>query len=167
MVRNEIIDESSLLVSPFRYSLKIRVSKMTDNGKFVVGDDGLSMPSVVYFDKANKVSYFQSKDNEDTLSLLGGASLKLFIHIMNQVEKGNDWVRINRAAFCNKYGVKSSTTFSGAINELLRYQIICGTHYKTIYWVNPSFLFNGNRVDKYSDCLDVVSEFYVNSGKGK
>lgn len=159
MVKNEEIDLTSLLVSPFRYSLKIKVSKMVEGGKFIFGDDGVGVPSVVYFDRANKVSYFQSKDNEDTLSLLSGASLKLFIHIMNQIERGNDWVRINKAVFCNKYGIKSGTTYNAAINELLRYQIICGSHYKTIYWVNPSFLFNGNRVDKYSDCLEVVSEF--------
>jgi hypothetical protein len=71
--------------------------------------------------------------------------------------KQRDWVQINREYFMSKYGVKSVNSFKDALKELQRYLIIVSTHYDTVYWVNPSFMFNGDRVKKYPNNLNVVS----------
>jgi hypothetical protein len=72
--------------------------------------------------------------------------------------KGRDWVQVNKEYFMSKYGVKSVNSFKDALKELQRYLVIVSTHYDTVYWVNPSFMFNGDRVKKYPDNLQVVSE---------
>lgn len=156
MNKLEIIDEGTLSVNPFTYSLSIRVTKSTSMGKYKLSDSVL-LNDVYYYDRQQSTRLYHSRDNEEVISLLSPTSLRLFYFIANRMVKGNDWVQINREYFMSKYRVKSINSFKDALKELQRYLIIVGTHYDTVYWVNPSFMFNGDRVKKYPNNLNVVS----------
>lgn len=166
MKRRKRIDLSKMLNSPFGVDTPISVSKIVYGNNYVVGDDGISIPKAILFDKAKRVSFFQSRDNEDVLSMLGGVGLMLFVHIMCQMEKGEDWVYINRALFFSKYGIKSRTTYLAALAKLFRYDILRVTDYKDYYWVNPNFLFGGDRAKKYPNSVKTLNEYFI-SGKIK
>ena len=156
MNKLEIIDEGTLSVNPFTYSLSIRVTKSTSLGKYKLSDSIL-LNDVYYYDRQQSTRLYHSRDNEEVISLLSPTSLRLFYFIANRMVKQKDWVQINREYFMSKYGVKSVNSFKDALKELQRYLIIVSTHYDTVYWVNPSFMFNGDRVKKYPNNLNVVS----------
>jgi len=156
MNKLEIIDEGTLSVNPFTYSLSIRVTKSTSLGKYKLSDSIL-LNDVYYYDRQQSTRLYHSRDNEEVISLLSPTSLRLFYFIANRMVKQRDWVQINREYFMSKYGVKSVNSFKDALKELQRYLVIVGTHYDTVYWVNPSFMFNGDRIKKYPNNLNVVS----------
>lgn len=156
MNKLEIIDEGTLSVNPFTYSLSIRVTKSTSLGKYKLSDSIL-LNDVYYYDRQQSTRLYHSRDNEDVISMLSPTSLRLFYFIANRMDKGKDWVQVNKEYFMSKYKVKSINSFKDALKELQRYLIIVSTHYDTVYWVNPSFMFNGDRVKKYPNNLNVVS----------
>lgn len=160
MNKLEVIDESTLSVNPFTYSLRIKVSRGTSLGKykFSSGEDRIMVNDVFYYDRQGSTKLYHSRDNEAVISMLSPTSLRLFYFIANRMVKGRDWVQVNKEYFMSKYGVKSVNSFKDALKELQRYLVIVSTHYDTVYWVNPSFMFNGDRVKKYPDNLQVVSE---------
>jgi hypothetical protein len=160
MNKLEIIDESTLSVNPFTYSLSIRVSRGTSLSKykFDSGGDRIMINDVFYYDRQQSTRLYHSRDNEEVISMLSPTSLRLFYFIANRMVKQRDWVQINKEYFMSKYGVKSINSFKDALKELQRYLVIVGTHYDTVYWVNPSFMFNGDRIKKYPSNLNVVSE---------
>ena len=157
MNKLEIIDEGTLSVNPFTYSLSIRVTKSTSLGKYKLSDSIL-LNDVYYYDRQQSTRLYHSRDNEEVISMLSPTSLRLFYFIANRMVKQRDWVQINKEYFMSKYGVKSINSFKDALKELQRYLVIVGTHYDTVYWVNPSFMFNGDRIKKYPSNLNVVSE---------
>lgn len=158
MNKLEIIDESTLSVNPFVYSLSIGVSKSTTLSKYK-SSDGVLVNDVFYYDRAASTKVYHSRDNEVVISMLSPTSLRLFYFIANRMVKGRDWVQVNREHFMSLYGVKSVNSFKDGLKELQRYLVIVSTHYDTVYWVNPSFMFNGDRCKKYPNNLKVVSEW--------
>ena len=46
-------------------------------------------------------------------------------------------------------GIKAINTYNEAIKELIRYGLIKDTKAVDTFWINPEFIFNGNRVKKY------------------
>lgn len=158
MNKLEVIDESTLSINPFVYSLSIGVSKNTTLSKYK-SSEGVLLNDVFYYDRSPSTKLYHSKDNEDVISMLSPTSLRLFYFIANRMVKGKDWVQVNKEYFMSKYGVKSVNSFKDALKELQRYLIIVSTHYDTVYWVNPNFMFNGDRCKKYPDNLKVVSEW--------
>jgi len=51
----------------------------------------------------------------------------------------------------------SINTYKRGVEELVRYGFLTPTVYKYTYWVNPSQLFNGNRINKYPEKVIVKS----------
>lgn len=79
--------------------------------------------------------------------------------VQNMIEKDTvvlDGVQM--AAFLNKHDLKlSQATFARGLNELERAQLIAKTIRKGWYFINPSFVFNGNRV-AFTTLIERVEE---------
>lgn len=152
------IDEGTLSVSPFSYGIEIRAKRTRDNSKFAIDSDGVKMPDVWLYDAQGRTSLYHSKDCDAVYMLLSPVSLKLLLHIAGRMSAGKDWYKLNKDLFCRLAGVSSHNTYNKAVNELVRYCVIIGTHYKDVYWVNPMFMFNGDRCKKYPNNVKIISE---------
>lgn len=151
------IDESTLDKSPFRCGLEIKCSRSYVSDRYrSVG--GVLVNDSYLYDLQSRTSLYHSKLNDEVLMMLSLPALRLFIHIANRMESGKDWVRVNREYFMKLSGVRSVNTFKGAVRELVRYCIISPSHYDLVFWVNPSFMFSGDRVRAFRGNVVVVSE---------
>lgn len=157
MNKLEKYNPEELKHSPWRSSLVVKCMKVTSNTSFRL-DDGVMLNSVHIYDKQTKANLYQSKDIADILLLLGPTALRLFILIAQRLPHNQDYIQINKEYYYKRLGLKSNITWRAAIKELMRYQIILATHYDTVYWVNPSIVFNGDRAKFYPECTKVISE---------
>jgi hypothetical protein len=71
----------------------------------------------------------------------------LFLYILINLEKDVDVVQLNQKEIYNKTGI-SKTSFYSAIKQLKEMCIIADKE-KNSYWVNPYYIFKGNRLAFY------------------
>ena len=93
------------------------------------------------------------KDISDTAS-------KMFLYIAYNLPKSQDIISLVQEDVMKFVGIKSVTTYYKYIQELIDYAII-SRRSNSEYWVNPLFLFNGDRVAFYREhcpeCLDEIN----------
>lgn len=154
MKRLEVINEDTLELSPFVGVLKFRAVRF--RGSQYKLDEGVMLPVSYVVDKQESCKLYRDMDINCMLMGLGYRALQLFNWVALTIEKDRDWVQINEDLFCKRAGIGSKKTFKAALNELIRYQVLLGTHYSTVYWVNPYYLFNGDRLKKYKNNVEVV-----------
>ena len=158
MRKLEEIDESTLSVSPYVGGLKLRVSRFTSMNDYVRSEGNVLLNRSVMFDRQECTKVYRSKEATMLLMHISYRALQLFNWIVLHLPKGQDWIQINGGLFKTSIGVKDGRVYNNALNELVRYQIILPTHYKSVYWVNPSYVFSGDRVKKYMGNINVVSD---------
>lgn len=112
---------------------------------------------VVFYDPESFIKIFPAKIN--WLVNFSPRALKLFIHLINQYSTGGDckdFVELipprkgvkGDITFTNKKGEEeelSRSSFYFALEELRELRILEKRSGHT-YWINPTFMFNGNRV---------------------
>lgn len=74
---------------------------------------------------------------------------KLLLSIFSHLKKDQDYVIIDREFLRETYGW-SQVTISNGINNLKDLSLISKRSQKT-YWINPEFMFKGNRKQYYMD----------------
>jgi hypothetical protein len=141
--------------NPFVASLVIPVSKRASVAGTYITSEGIVLPATYLSELVPSTKIYHTPSNKSVLDSLSVGGLKLFIYLVNRVEPGNDVVKLTFSNYRSKTGTKSTTTFNAAIKELSKVGIICPTVEKGFYFVNPSFLFSGNRVSKYPDKVQI------------
>ncbi len=71
--------------------------------------------------------------------------LKLFIHIMQSLKFNSDKVLFNIEDFKDKTGYRHTNKVYPAIKELLRLKVIAKHPINSVFWINPSKVFRGER----------------------
>lgn len=103
-------------------------------------------------DAQNKVSIFRYGKKEIFNVMFGMMSSRardLFIYIMYAINKDEDYILLSASKVKSDIGM-SGRTLTDAIRELRECNIICFKA-RSIYWVNPMYIFNGNRIDYYEN----------------
>jgi len=154
MRKNEEIDESTLTDSPYVRKVKINATSYTNYKQFR-RSDGIMLYSEYLIEDNLSCKLYRSSDVNTIVMSLNYRALQMFNWIALHIPKDRGWIMINEAYFCKRAGITTSKTYNKALTELLEHKIIRHTHYKTVYWVNPHYLFNGNRMVKYPDNLSV------------
>lgn len=101
-------------------------------------------------DSQSKVSVFRygKKDIYNVMfGMLTSRARDLFIYIMYAINKDEDYILLSAAKVKGDIGM-SNRTLTEAIKELRECNIVCFKS-RSIYWVNPMYIFNGNRIDYY------------------
>lgn len=147
MRKLEEVDVSTLVVSPFVGLLRFSATRFSGNQYKL--DDGVMMPVDYMVEKQESCKLYRDLDINQMLMGLSYRALQLFNWVALMIKKDSDWIQINEDLFCKRTNITSRKTYVKAVEELLMYQILIGTHYKTVYWVNPNYLFNGDRLKKY------------------
>lgn len=114
-----------------------------------------------YAEQQNKTSVYDIPYIENILfKELKSAGRDLLLYIMYNIEKDSDTIILKPEKVMNKMDCSKGTYYS-SIQQLIDVGIICKKHV-TEYWVNPFFIFKGNRIEYYNkvcpDCIDTVAE---------
>lgn len=158
MNRKEVIDEGTLVKNPFTYSLEIPASKLFLSETFREDSDGVFVQQSFLYDRVNSTRVFHSQDVEASLALLSPTAIRLYVFIEQRMKVNQDWIQLNKELFMAKFKVKSEKSVNNAIKELLRYCFITSSHYSSVYWINPSILFCGDRIKKYPSNVVIKSQ---------
>ncbi len=67
----------------------------------------------------------------------------LVLYILLNIKKNTDYIELVQTKVCNKTNL-SRNSFYSAVKELTVLNIICKKQIRQ-YWVNPKYIFNGNR----------------------
>jgi hypothetical protein len=73
---------------------------------------------------------------------------------MQEVEGGRDYLWVNKMRYMEENEIKTKKTMEVAFAELIEkgFLAIAG-RYIDVYFINPSFIFNGSRKVKFPECI--------------
>ena len=140
---------------------RIKVTEVTDTDKLrIEPKSGITLPEIKHWEYLPNVKVFtQSKGYKDTIDRLEPCAKILYLYIQSRIQKSEDYIEINVPYYMKCNNVGSINTYKKALLNLLDNNILSQMgKYKNVYWVNPSFMFAGNRVTKYPKHLDVIRE---------
>lgn len=146
--KNPVEDEGLLGVNPFASSLVIPVNKKMKKvlNKFKQEDEEEHILEATKFVKVFDVSM-----NRANVNCLPLRCKELWLYIIHSMESGKDWIWIDRHSYMENMGIRSVNTFKKAIAVLGVDNGYIQKHgkLKDVYWINPIYLFKGNRIQKF------------------
>lgn len=156
MTKLETFDEEVLITNPFSYTLSLPVTEVISDLHYKKDpEDGLILNSSFYQEKINSVRIYHCEGSKQAVYNLSGCAQRLYLFILYNLKAGKDWFQINQEHYMSQNGIKSATTFKEARGELIRYNFIIPTIYKSVVWINPNLFFSGNRLKKYPSKIEV------------
>lgn len=157
MTKLETFDESRLIKNPFEYTLSIPVTEVICANELEKDPtDGIYINKRLYFEKTPSIKLYYCDDCRTFVYNLSDKAQRLYLYILYNLKSNKDYIQINKEHYMNKQGIKSLNTYKEAEKELIRYNFILNTEYKTVFWINPNMFFAGNRVKKYAKNINVV-----------
>lgn len=98
-------------------------------------------------DKINIYRYGKHTMYEIMFGKLTDKSRSLFLYIMYSLNKNEDYILLSAQKVRQDIGM-SNRTLTEALKELKACSVITLKE-RSIYWVNPMYIFNGNRINYY------------------
>mgnify|MGYP003620960643 CR=1 FL=1 len=93
----------------------------------------------------------------------------IFFYIALSIKENTDFIEINPMKLSSELCISKSAIYNG-IQQLIDVSILCKKA-KSEYWVNPTFLFRGNRLSFYqnncADCTEVVAVVHKDANGNK
>lgn len=148
--------EADLGVNPFVQELIVRVRDFK-TGKIVEDADGIKDFEYAEAEYDPHTKIYTTVMDRQIINMLSPKAKDLYLFLIYSLTTGKDYFWFNKQRYMEELQIKSNTTVHNAITELIRYGIIIYTVYRDVYWINPGFLFAGNRVKKYKSNVKVVS----------
>ncbi len=154
--------KEDLGINPLIQDLVVDRRKMTSKKNYIEIDsckreDGIitevnnsSMQETSFYveqDKATKV--YTKSDLRLHIMTLSTRAKELYLWLIYELEKNEDYVWINVDRYMEECDISSSTTYQNTVKDLHKFGVICPTVVKDVYWINPLFFFNGSRIEKY------------------
>ncbi len=149
------IDEAKLGTNPFINELVIEATKIQETGKFVQSEEGIMVPAHQLVERQKYTKLYHYSGARDRVLNLSAGAMRMFLYIAYTMDGTKDWIRITPDTYNKKTEKGSLNTYKRAVEELIRYAYLTPTIYKYTYWINPSQLFTGNRINKYNDKVKI------------
>lgn len=153
--------ERFLGVNPFVKHLVIPINNITLKNQFkFTGEtdkEGNKLVDTITV-KAEATGFtklYITAENRKLISLITQRSKDLLLWIMYELEAGFDYVEINSKRYMKEAGIKSVNTYKEAIKDLIRYDIIARTRDDKVFWINPEYLFRGDRIKKFPNKVSI------------
>lgn len=160
MTKPEVCDPERLLNNPFQYSLEIPVTVIISNTEYVKDPaDGIIINKKIFLERTPVVKIYTSKETEQFVYNLSDRAQRLYLHILYNLNAAVDYIQINRRTYMDEQKIKSVNTYKAAEKELIRYNFILHTEYKTVFWINPNLFFAGSRIQKYPNNLKIIQKW--------
>ena len=147
-------DPSEFGVNPFISSLIIEAKEIVNPGKFVFENGKYEQStSIIEVELASRV-YIRTDKRKYITALPPNAKALLF-WIVYELEYNQDYLWINGKRYMEE-SKTSLNTYKAALKELSFAGIITPVAFcKEHYWINPWYIYLGNRIEQYEKCLVV------------
>lgn len=171
-----------MATNPFTQgNFKVRAIKLYSEKELVDASDfsetdGVNMPKILggvnHHSQKNSFNaeidtstrLYRTEYAQGVIVKLSERGCRMLAYVMQKLAKQADTVEIKSEDFMKMFTILSIQTFYNSLNDLMDAGVIA--RYKSNrYWINPSVIFNGNRIAKYPDKVDV--EFDVKYAKKK
>ena len=152
--KKPVFTETELGLNPCTIPLTIPVHEMTFSDQYRKDGEDL----ILLFKEVEKTPFIRmyvTSPRRKILSLCSPQAKSLFLWIIFEIEYSKDYLWINKKRYMEENEV-SSATYSRALAELHRYNLIQPSVKKGIYWINPDFFFKGNRISKYPKNVVII-----------
>lgn len=158
-------------INPFLYTWKLRVIKIKHSrnmvdAKHVNENEGIitefTKEDVNYMiEEQKKASLYRLPYIDNVMfTELDGNGRSLLLYIAYHIQRNQDYINLHTERTCKAMGI-SRPTLIKAIGQLIDIGVVSKRKKQSEYWVNPQFIFNGNRIKFIevvkSDCLEVVA----------
>ena len=145
--------------NPFTASLKIKVNSVTDINKFTTDEEMIHHPVNYLMEHIQHTKMFHEPGVKDAVCNLSPGAQRLYLWILYRVDPNTDYFQLNKDVYMAKNGIKSPKTYAEACKELSRYGFIAFSAIKGVFWLNPQYYYNGNRVKMYKNNLEIRQLF--------
>lgn len=148
----------------------IKLHKIIPNGGKIIEEleDGTSARETMSFnysasliDRESSTKLYKEEQFKELLSQLSGNASKLLLYITMKLPKNKDLVTLPFDKVMEAIGIKSKTTYYKILDDLVQLRIIL-RHKKDKFWVNPHYIFNGDRVkyffENHNDLIEIKAE---------
>lgn len=162
---------SSILpfMNPFIKSHELKLIEVREERKMVDSSnisEGIIMSyetvtKTYLAEKQSKVSVYEIPYVENILfNEIRSGGRDLLLYIMYNLKDDYDFINLKFDKVCKEMRI-SRPTLSSAIQQLKDVAIICRKS-QSEYWINPTYIFKGNRIAYYQkycpDCISVVAK---------
>ncbi len=149
--------EEELGMNPFIQSLTVRVCDFK-TGRIIEDEEGIKDYEYAEREYDPHTKIYTTSIDREIINKLSPKAKDLYLFLIYSLNTGKDYFWFNRQRYMEELQIKSNTTVCNALNELSRYCIIYNViSVKDVYWINPAFLFAGNRIKKYKNNVKVIS----------
>lgn len=112
-------------------------------------------------EQQDKVSVYNIPYIENILfKELRSSGRDLLLYVIYNIHKDEDIINLKPDKVCKEMDISKGTYYSG-LTQLIDAGIICKKNI-SIYWINPLYIFKGNRIDYYNkfcpDCINIAVE---------
>lgn len=158
--------------NPFLQSARLKVF-VTESKMHIIDTKDVStvkatMNTQQEFEKDPFTKLYNDRTFLNVFKQTSDTASKIFLYIAYNLKKETDIIALNAETVMEFVGIKSVTTYYKYIQELIDNAIITRKS-NAEYWVNPFFLFNGNRVEYYREhcpeCLDIINITEIQNNK--
>lgn len=154
-IKKPKIDPEKLKNNPLvNEDFRIVVNKMIDEKSFKREDD-LLVHKDYEMEKESITKVYTLPLYRKLVSTLSPRAKSLFLWLLYEIESGKDYIWINKYRYMEENDISSINTYKESIVDLIVPNIICATIYPDVYWINPRYFFNGNRMNKYQDHVEI------------
>jgi hypothetical protein len=141
--------ESDLGNNPFANSLEIKVRGLELSKQYKLDEDGDLLPVTIDIEYDEFCKMYSSSKKRLIRNKLPLRSKEMLMWIQDELEYGKDYLWVNKTRYMEELEIKSINTYKEALKELIRHGFITPTLASDYYWINPDFMFKGDRVKKY------------------
>lgn len=145
--------------NPLLKGFFISVSIMKDKNNYVKDPNELAAlynPKQYQLERQINTKIYKSKITKNAVLQLNSNAKNLFLWIVFEIQPKTDYIHINKADTSKELNI-SIKTLERAIKELCNKITIFGVNTQIIqmskeidvYFINPAFIFSGNRLNKY------------------
>lgn len=147
-------NEEDLGENVFLNSLQIKVNTVKSGDKYKVhdknsGDEAIYELANFEYEATPYCKVFTDAERRLKVVELSPRAQGLLIWLFYEVKHGKDWIWLNKMRYMDENRVNSQTTYRVAVNELVKKRYLGKTVVTDVYWVNPHFFFNGNRITSF------------------
>lgn len=154
--KKPVIDEGKLGKNPFLALLKIRVFKNKTGDKYHHDDkENIWSNAEVEFEAENYCKVFCDAAKRLNMVELSPRAKDLLLWLIYEAENGKDYLWLNKVRYMEECRVGSINTYRSALNELIGVAFIIRTNHTDVFWINPSLFYNGNRIKKFPDNVEL------------
>ena len=140
----------------YAVNLKVRKELFDKDGGVVVNlEDSAVVSSNRTYETAHYFKGFNMVENRLVVMGLPSRSKELLWYICFMLRAGKDYVVLNKVKYMEEAGV-GEKTFRRAVRDLVTATVMAESKKKMVFFINPKFFFNGNRIKKFENNVHFV-----------